>query len=91
MATIMSAFLTVESLCATMMVVLPRSRLSRASCTRASLSLSRAEVASSRRRICGFLISARAMAILCFWPPDSWAPPSPTIVSRPCGSLEIKS
>ena len=62
----MSAFLTVESLCATMMVVLPRSRLSRASCTRASLSLSRAEVASSRSSTLGLAISARAMAIRCF-------------------------
>ena len=70
-ATIMSAFLTVDSLCATMMVVRPVSSLSRASCTTASLSLSRAEVASSRSRICGFLIRARAMAILCFCPPDS--------------------
>ena len=40
--------------------------LSRAACTTASLSVSRAEVASSRRRIVGFRTRARAIAIRCF-------------------------
>ena len=46
-------------LCATMIVVRPVSSLSSASCTSASLSLSRAEVASSSSRILGFLTGNR--------------------------------
>ena len=46
-----------------------------------SLSVSRAEVASSRRSILGSRIKALAMAIRCFWPPDSCVPLSPTVVS----------
>mmetsp|Transcript_27590 Transcript_27590/g.66438 ORF Transcript_27590/g.66438 Transcript_27590/m.66438 type:complete len:98 (-) Transcript_27590:2823-3116(-) len=65
--------------------------LSNAICTTRSLSESRAEVASSSKRILGFFTSARAIAILCFWPPDSCAPPSPTSVSRPLGNDWIKS
>ena len=37
-------------------------------------------VASSRIRIDGFLMSARAMAILCFCPPDTVTPLSPNTV-----------
>lgn len=40
--------------------------LSNASCTTASLSLSKADVAMSSSRILGFRIRARAIAILCF-------------------------
>lgn len=39
-----------------------------------SLSVSRAEVASSKSRILGFLTMARAMAMRCFCPLDSWEP-----------------
>ena len=46
-----------------------------------SLSVSRAEVASSSRRILGFLTSARAIATRCFWPPLNCVPLSPTFVS----------
>lgn len=46
-----------------------------------SLSASNADVASSNRRIFGFLIRARAMAMRCFCPPDSWVPFSPIRVS----------
>lgn len=56
--------------------------LSRASCTTASLSLSKADVAISRSRIRGFRIRARAIAILCFCPPLICPPPSPTRVSN---------
>ena len=66
-----------------MMVVLPRLASSRAPCTILSLSVSRAEVASSRRRILGFLTRALAMATLCLCPPDSWPPLDPTTVSYP--------
>ena len=58
--------------------------LSRASCTTFSLSVSRAEVASSSRRILGLRTKARAIATRCFWPPDSCAPRSPTRVSYFC-------
>mmetsp|Transcript_38596 Transcript_38596/g.54326 ORF Transcript_38596/g.54326 Transcript_38596/m.54326 type:complete len:128 (-) Transcript_38596:1852-2235(-) len=97
----MSAFLTVDNLCATMSTViedavseppLPRASISSmASCTRASLSASRALVASSNNRIFGFRTRARAMATLCFCPPLSCTPRSPTSVSYPNGSFSIKS
>ncbi|CAN4087002.1 unnamed protein product [Withania somnifera] len=44
----------------------------------ASDSGSRALVGSSKRRIFGSLIIARARAIRCFCPPESWVPRSPT-------------
>ena len=46
-----------------------------------SLSVSKAEVASSRSRICGLRTRALAMAILCFCPPEIKVPLSPTRVS----------
>ena len=46
-----------------------------------SLSVSKAEVASSSNSIFGSRIKARAMAILCFCPPDISVPLSPTTVS----------
>lgn len=52
-------------------VLLPRSMLPRAWLTRVSDSASKAEVASSRMRMSGFLSRARAMAIRCFCPPES--------------------
>nr|PNR30699.1 hypothetical protein PHYPA_027015 [Physcomitrium patens] len=51
---------------------------SRASCTTFSDSASSALVASSRSMTGGFLSKARAIAILCFWPPDICTPLSPT-------------
>ena len=48
-----------------------------------SLSVSKADVASSKRRIFGLRTSARAMAILCFCPPEINVPLSPTLVSYP--------
>mmetsp|Transcript_23658 Transcript_23658/g.64174 ORF Transcript_23658/g.64174 Transcript_23658/m.64174 type:complete len:239 (-) Transcript_23658:1884-2600(-) len=53
---------------------------SRAACTTRSDSVSRADVASSRMRMTGFLMMARAMATRCFWPPESWLPACPTRV-----------
>lgn len=52
----------------------------RASCTIFSERVSRAEVASSRSKMSGFFIIARAIATRCFWPPESLAPRSPTSV-----------
>mmetsp|Transcript_25962 Transcript_25962/g.76096 ORF Transcript_25962/g.76096 Transcript_25962/m.76096 type:complete len:99 (+) Transcript_25962:119-415(+) len=83
MTTILSALRMVESRCATMKVVrfcAARSS-SRAACTMRSLSESRADVASSRMRMDGRLRIARAMAMRCFCPPESWLPPWPTSVS----------
>merc|ERR1719231_1622735 len=54
---------------------------SKASCTADSLSLSRALVASSSSSILGSCISALAIAILCFCPPDSLVPLSPTVLA----------
>mmetsp|Transcript_110992 Transcript_110992/g.192438 ORF Transcript_110992/g.192438 Transcript_110992/m.192438 type:complete len:135 (+) Transcript_110992:175-579(+) len=65
--------------------------LSMASCTMPSLSASKALVASSRRRMRGLRSSARAIAILCFWPPDNWTPRSPTSVSYPSGKELMNS
>ena len=61
-------FLIVLSLWAMVMLVLPSWALSRALKTLLSLSVSKAEVASSSNRTGGFLINALAMAIRCFWP-----------------------
>ena len=44
---------------------------------------SKADVASSNNKIDGFRISARAIATLCFWPPDNCVPFSPTRVWYP--------
>jgi len=83
----LSACLIVESLCAiTTVVIEPPSSyliLSIAACTSFSFFLSRALVASSSRRILGFLMKALAMASLCFCPPDSYPPALPTFVSIP--------
>mmetsp|Transcript_31729 Transcript_31729/g.54119 ORF Transcript_31729/g.54119 Transcript_31729/m.54119 type:complete len:123 (+) Transcript_31729:516-884(+) len=81
----------VESRCATIITVRPTIALSMAACTKCSLSASSADVASSKRSIRGFTRRARAMAILCFWPPESFTPLSPTIVSNFSGHSPIKS
>ncbi len=77
--TIRSAFLMVERRWAMIRVVRPTLARSSASCTAFSLWLSRADVASSSKRILGFLTRARAIAIRCFCPPDSAIPLKATI------------
>lgn len=47
---------------------------------------SKAEVASSNIKILGFLISALAIAIRCFWPPLKLAPFYPITVSNRYGN-----
>ena len=74
---ILSADLIVLSLCAITIQVLPSLALSSASWTIFSDSVSRAEVASSSKRILGLRIIARAIAIRCFCPRDIWFPPPP--------------
>jgi hypothetical protein len=59
-------------------------------CTRYSLSASRALVASSRRSTRGFISKALAMAILCFCPPDNLIPRSPTTVLYWSGKPHMK-
>mmetsp|Transcript_70265 Transcript_70265/g.117893 ORF Transcript_70265/g.117893 Transcript_70265/m.117893 type:complete len:158 (-) Transcript_70265:1274-1747(-) len=91
MKQIKSASWMVTSRWAIVMTVLPCITLLRACWTIVSLLRSRALVASSRRRIFGFLMMARAMATRCFWPPLSCDPPSPTCVSYPWGSRSMTS
>mmetsp|Transcript_6606 Transcript_6606/g.8174 ORF Transcript_6606/g.8174 Transcript_6606/m.8174 type:complete len:88 (-) Transcript_6606:1872-2135(-) len=79
--TIRSARAIVDSRCAMTITVRPSKAVSRASRTKASLSPSRAEVGSSKTRIAGSRMIARAMATRCFWPPLREAPPSPTGVA----------
>ncbi len=71
----------VESLWAMIIVVRSAARRSSDSCTASSLSLSSAEVASSRIKIAGSLRKTRAIATRCFCPPDRRLPRSPTTVS----------
>mmetsp|Transcript_33757 Transcript_33757/g.79910 ORF Transcript_33757/g.79910 Transcript_33757/m.79910 type:complete len:82 (-) Transcript_33757:1953-2198(-) len=80
MTAMTSASRTVLSRWAILITVLPFDSRWSASWTRPSDSESSADVASSRRRTVGFLSTARAIAIRCFCPPDSWAPRSPTRV-----------
>ena len=56
-----------------------------------SVALSRAEVASSQRRISGFLRKALASATRCFSPPLSFSPRSPTLMLYPSGMPRITS
>lgn len=85
---IQSALCTVLNRCATAIVVrlLSFTASSKASCMIASEAESSAEVASSRRRIRGLRINARARARRCFCPPERRTPLVPIWVARPCGS-----
>merc|ERR1719424_2017407 len=89
---ILSALRMVESRCAITSVVRPpaASSSSSAACTMAPLSLSSAEVASSRTRMAGSRTRARAMASRCFCPPESCTPFSPTSVAYWSGKLATK-
>jgi len=57
----------------------------------ASVIVSRADVASSSNSNYGFFNNARAIATLCFWPPESWLPLLPTKVSIPSCKASTKS
>jgi hypothetical protein len=78
-----SESLIVEIRCAITSVVLFFIMRSSDSCTIFSFSESRADVASSRSRICGSFAIARAIAILCFCPPEICVPFEPTFLSNP--------
>mmetsp|Transcript_17978 Transcript_17978/g.34273 ORF Transcript_17978/g.34273 Transcript_17978/m.34273 type:complete len:99 (+) Transcript_17978:1412-1708(+) len=90
---IRSAFRIVESLCATTTHVcsVPNMILSKASWTIFSECESSADVASSSSSTTGRFMRARAIAILCFCPPDTNVLPCPTRVWYPSGKVEIKS
>ncbi len=83
---ITSAFLIVDSLCATTIVDRCTITRSRASWTTCSDSASKALVASSSSKIFGSFTIALAIATLCFCPPESCTPRSPTVVLNPSGS-----
>mmetsp|Transcript_137812 Transcript_137812/g.326506 ORF Transcript_137812/g.326506 Transcript_137812/m.326506 type:complete len:98 (+) Transcript_137812:350-643(+) len=65
--------------------------LSKASCTRRSLTASSELVASSSKSTAGSRSNARAMAMRCFWPPLSCAPRCPAWVLKPWGMVARKS
>uniref|UniRef100_A0A147BU43 Putative transposase is481 family n=1 Tax=Ixodes ricinus TaxID=34613 RepID=A0A147BU43_IXORI len=87
----MSAFLMVDSLCAITSTVRPWLTLSRVAWTTCSEAVSRALVASSRIKTCGFFTRARAIAIRCFCPPETVTPRSPSTVSYCFGKEVMKS
>ena len=62
-----------------------------ASCIAFSVLESRADVASSNIIILGCFNKALAIATLCFSPPDSFKPLSPTTVWIPKGKDEINA
>jgi hypothetical protein len=68
------------------MVVRPRMSASSAAWTARSLSVSRAEVASSRSSTGASLRIARAIAMRWRWPPESFAPFSPISVRAPAAA-----
>jgi len=70
----------VDKRCAIAITVLPSFKVLIDLCIAASVSLSTAEVASSKINISGFFSIALAIEILCLCPPDSFCPLSPTIV-----------
>lgn len=84
---IRSEFLIVERRWAIVIVVRPSEAKSMAAFTSSSWILSNAEVASSKIRTMGLRITALAIATLCFCPPESWCPLSPTRVLIPSGRL----
>ena len=87
---IISASLIVDSLCATIKLVLPDIRREKACCIFCSVRVSIEEVASSRIRIGGKQSIMRAIHKSCFCPCDSAPPSSPITVSYPSGSCIIK-
>mmetsp|Transcript_6397 Transcript_6397/g.24831 ORF Transcript_6397/g.24831 Transcript_6397/m.24831 type:complete len:221 (-) Transcript_6397:1334-1996(-) len=88
--TMRSASRTVERRWAMMITVRSAMVRSIACWTKYSLSASRADVASSSRRIFGSHNSARAMATRCFCPPLRCTPFSPTSVSNLSGNSSMK-
>ena len=78
---IWSACRTVFNRCAIITTVLRRVSSSMAACSSSSFSGSTFAVASSNSTMGASFSSARAMEMRCFSPPDTVAPPSPSIVA----------
>ena len=77
-------------------MVLFAANLSKEACTNFSLSLSKAEVASSNSKIIGFFKKALAIASLCFYPPETGSSLAPTFVVSlssvvPSGDVSVAS
>mmetsp|Transcript_12916 Transcript_12916/g.21926 ORF Transcript_12916/g.21926 Transcript_12916/m.21926 type:complete len:156 (+) Transcript_12916:245-712(+) len=85
-----SAVRTVDSRCAITIVVRFWPRSLRAACTSRSVRESSALVASSSSTRGGSFSRHRAMATLCFSPPESFSPRSPTLVCHWSGSERMK-
>ena len=85
------AFCIVARRWAIINTVLPLKSRSNACCISVSLSASVNAVASSNTTMGESFKIARAIAMRCASPPDKCLPPSPSIVSYPCGKLMIKS
>ena len=79
--TILDAYWTVHIRCAEKITVLFFITPYKLANTLDSVSISNALVGSSINRIRGLLIRQRAKAILCFWPPETKLPRSPTSLS----------
>lgn len=88
---IASALAIVLKRCAIIRTVFPEENLRILDWIKFSETESKLLVASSNINIWGFLINARARAILCLWPPLRVVPRWPMTVSSPSGSLEIIS
>ena len=77
---ISSAFFIVDNLWATTKLVLSLLNSSKDAWISLSVTLSSADVASSKIIIGGFLRNILAIETLCFWPPDNFTPLSPIYV-----------
>mmetsp|Transcript_14207 Transcript_14207/g.39104 ORF Transcript_14207/g.39104 Transcript_14207/m.39104 type:complete len:128 (-) Transcript_14207:1933-2316(-) len=90
---IFEARLMVPKRCAIINIVIPslRCKSSKESCTSASVSPSKALVASSSSKRRGRLARTRARATRCFCPPLRPTPLDPTSVDKPIGKRSMKS
>ena len=86
---ILSASIIVDNLWAIIRVVFLLDNFLRDFSIDFSVFVSSADVASSKTNIWGFFKRALAIATLCFSPPDSFNPLSPTTVSYPASRFEI--
>ena len=84
-----SALRTVETRCEMKIVVRPCMTSRRRLRIWSSVWVSTLASASSRTRIRGSRMMARAMAVRCFWPPERVSPRSPTMVSYFSGKTSI--
>ena len=74
-----------------MILVIPGIAAAKASLILASVAVSTALVESSSISILGFFNNALAIHSLCFWPPDTLAPPRSSKVWYPSGKRSMNS